>query len=993
MPSSTVDPRGKLATGPELVRIDRYVVLGPLGEGAMGVVYRAYDESLDRKVALKLLHAQRSDTTEGRLRLQREAQALAQLSHPNVVQVYDVGEWNGQDFITLELVRGQTLRAWLARHKPAWSQVVEVFVQAGRGLAAAHAAGLVHRDFKPDNVMIAEDGRVRVTDFGLALALGSDDVMPATADLSQLVSASVRVTAVGTLVGTPAYMAPEQLQHLGADARSDQFSFCVALYEALYGRRPFAGETIAELSFRVILGKRSPPPPRTPVPGWVEAVLGRGLAPEPGQRFPSMDALLVELTRDRGRTRRRLLRAAAVVGGLAAIVGGVIGQRRWDEARRADACVARGAAIDADWNDAARAGLRDGLRATGIDFAATTAERVIPHFDAQADAWRAATTQACADTRVRGAWTEDLLDRASWCLDERRMELAALVTELSRPDATSVQLAVQAAAGLRPVAPCLDAVQLRRTPPPPGDREAVRAARATLSRAAALRAAGRHGEALALAKSSRGAAGALAWPPLVAAATLAVGEAQERAGDYAGAERTLEDGYFLAVDADAAETAATAAILLVHTVGRHLARAPEGLRWARHAHAQLNHLGEPDDGLRRAAALNGEGVVHQQQGSYDAAQTRFERALAIREATLGAGHPGVASSLLNLGNTSFRRGAYDEARARFERAVTITEAALGPDHPDVAHALNSLGAAHKLLGDLDAARRCHARALEIQERALGPVHPDLVVALNNLGNVDLDVGDLEAARARYERALAILERSLGRDHPDLGALLNNLGMVDLDLGDVEGARTRHRRALAIRERAYGGDHPDVANSHNNLGLVALRAGALDEAAAHIERALAIQEHALGPDHPDVGTSLTDLGRVELARGALDRARARDERALAVLERALGPDHPAVADPLRGLGEVALRAHDPAAALAPLERSLAVQAAAGASPAALADARFLLARALWAAPEAAGRDRPRARTLAAAARDAHQAAHAADRQAEVERWLARPDADD
>ena len=974
-----------LVEHPEPVRIGRYVVLGSLGEGAMGVVYRAYDESLDRKVALKLLHPQRGDPRAARLRLQREAQALAQLSHPNVVQVYDVGEWNGLDFIALELVRGETLRTWMAARAREWAEIIEVFVQAGRGLAAAHAAGLVHRDFKPDNVLIAEDGRARVADFGLALAVGSEEPLPST-DLTQSSIASLRVTEVGTLIGTPGYMSPEQFMRAGTDARSDQFAFCVALFEALYGYRPFAGDTVEQLSRRVLLGERLAPPVRTRVPSWVEATLARGLAIEPDHRFPSMDALLAELTRDRSQGRRRL-RWLARAAAAAAVVAAAVGYQQWDEAQRTEACAAQGDAIAAEWNETAKQALREGLRRTGVGYVEATLDKVIPYFDAQAQAWRAARTQACTDARVRGTWSEELLDRASGCLDERRMELAALVAELSRADAKTVQRAVVAAAGLRPVAPCLDALQLQRRPAPPDDRAAVRAVQASLSQVGALRAAGRYAEALALAQSTLREAEALRWPPLVAAATLAVGDALERMGDYAAAERTLEDGYFAAVDANAAETAAAAAILLVGTVGRNLARPSEGIRWARHAEGLLDELGEPDDGLRRARSLTQQGLVFAHRGAYDEAQARFERALAIREKTLGPGHPEVAFAFMNLGNVSFHRGAYDEARARFARALEIQVEALGPGHPDVAATHNNLGAAFERLGAYDEARALHERALAIQEAALGPEHPELASSLNNLGNAYLDTGAVEEARLRFARALEILEKALGPEHPDLAAMLNNLGIAAMELRDYPDARARHERALAIREKALGPEHRDVAVSLDNLGIVDMRLGALDAAGTRFARALAIQEKALGPDHPDVALSLANLGSLDLKLGALERARARFERALAIVEASFGREHPSLLDALRGLGEVALRERRPDAALGPLERALVIHGLASDPPALTAETRFLLAQALWDAPEAAGRDRPRARGLAEAVRDAYREAGAQAELAEVERWLA------
>ncbi|MEO8549898.1 MAG: serine/threonine-protein kinase [Kofleriaceae bacterium] len=286
-------------------RVGRYLVLSTLGAGGMGQVFAAYDPQLDRKIALKVLRANLgANAKEARARLKREAQAIAQLNHPNVVGVYDVGTTGeGEDvYIAMEFVEGDTLTTWLKRWPRTWREILEVFHQAARGLMAAHSVGLLHRDFKPDNVLVGGDGRVRVTDFGLARSLfGIDDsgrgptaaaeLLKARADGSPLL---VDLTATGTVLGTPRYMAPEQLTGPNIDARSDQFSFCVALYEALYGQHPLPGGTSVAMLEE---GKEAnPPADLRSVPAGVGRAVMRGLARERTQRFPTMAALVSELT-------------------------------------------------------------------------------------------------------------------------------------------------------------------------------------------------------------------------------------------------------------------------------------------------------------------------------------------------------------------------------------------------------------------------------------------------------------------------------------------------------------------------------------------------------------------------------------------------------------------------------------------------------------------------------------------------------------------------
>jgi serine/threonine protein kinase len=291
--------------------IGRFVVLDRIGRGGMGVVFSAYDPKLDRKVAIKLLHSRPEGASQppqdSQMRLLREAQAMAQLSHPNVISVYDVGTYKSEVYIAMEFVEGETLSKWVLRWERSWSDILDKFVQAGKALGDAHAASLVHRDFKPDNVLIGHDNRVRVMDFGLArwaLAEGSSeqavDADAAPPYVYDEKGGSPKaldhsLTATGALLGTPRYMAPEQFSGLTADARSDQFSFCVALYEALYQQHPFEERTAYGLVESPETTAIRLPPVNTKVPGWLHQTLLRGMATKPHDRYASMGALLRSL--------------------------------------------------------------------------------------------------------------------------------------------------------------------------------------------------------------------------------------------------------------------------------------------------------------------------------------------------------------------------------------------------------------------------------------------------------------------------------------------------------------------------------------------------------------------------------------------------------------------------------------------------------------------------------------------------------------------------
>ncbi|MCA9696536.1 MAG: serine/threonine protein kinase, partial [Myxococcales bacterium] len=328
-----------------------------LGEGGMGIVYAAFDDELARPVAIKLVRSAALGD-RARARMRREAQAMAQISHANVVQIYDVGEHSGELFLAMELVHGEDLDSWLAELGPARvrgarrREIIDVFVAAGMGLAAAHAAGLVHRDFKPGNVLVGA-GVVKVGDFGLARGEGIGLEPEEHAANSMVPELASRMTETGAVVGTPAYLAPEQILGQPASAASDQFAFCVALYEALVGERPFAGETMRELAANLLASRRRALPEGISLPPWLLAVLDRGLAREPGKRWPGMEDLLTALLDDPARRRRRRLAVGACAFALAACAGGL----GLDALMQRRACQAQGQVLAAVWDEDAKARL------------------------------------------------------------------------------------------------------------------------------------------------------------------------------------------------------------------------------------------------------------------------------------------------------------------------------------------------------------------------------------------------------------------------------------------------------------------------------------------------------------------------------------------------------------------------------------------------------------------------------------------------------------
>ncbi|MCB9569548.1 MAG: serine/threonine protein kinase [Myxococcales bacterium] len=750
-------------------RLGRFTLVRRLGAGAMGVVYSAYDELLDRRVAIKVLRGERGAAAQARML--REAQALARLSHPHVVQVYDVGEQGGRLFVAMEYVHGCTLREWLTARRaagrgPELRELVAIFAQAGEGLAAAHEAGLTHRDFKPENVLVGEDGRARVVDFGLASAgvRKGDEALP-----RPLLSAEGVLTRTGTILGTPAYMAPEQLIGADADARSDIFAFCVALLEAIAGTRPVSGRSIDELLAAIHEG--APREATSVAPPWLRQVIERGLAADPDARYPSMRALLDALARDPGRRRRRWL----AVGGIAACVGAALIGTGVASESRARRCEARGDAILAAWDDDARERVRGAFAASGVAHARDTTTRVIDRLDTWTGAWRSARVDLCA-AEERG---DRLAVAEATCLEGHLWRLRALVDALARADAGAVNRAVSAVSELPPVERCHDLGWLRVGAAADLEAEARTAdAREELARARVQISAGAFTDAEATLAPLLDAR----EPAIKAEAWMLAGVVDRQLGELSRAIERLEEAYFLAGESGADLVAAEAAVLTMAAIGASRSRHEEGLAWGRSAAMMVGRvdLGERELGARYLITL---GVIERQRGDFDAALAAYERALAIFRADLGPRHPSVARALNNIGNALTEKGDLEAAAARLREALAIFEEIYGPEHPDMAIFLGNLGAVLTELDRRDEARALTERALAVSLANLGPEHPQVADARVNLAFAAVDVGDFAGALAELDQARAILRaqppsRELAYAEQVRVRALQGLGRVD-----------------------------------------------------------------------------------------------------------------------------------------------------------------------------------------------------------------------
>jgi len=832
----------------------------------MGVVYAAYDPELDRRIALKVLNERKEDGEHRRRRLQREAQAMAKLSHPNVISVYDVGTVEGRVFLAMELVEGATLGGWRQAKSRHWTEVLEVYGAAGRGLQAAHLAGLVHRDFKPDNVLIGHDGRVQVTDFGIARpARGLDSVGPSSESLELGSSVSGRVldltlTRPGALAGTPAYMSPEQFDGGLPDARADQFSFCVALWGALYGEAPFEGRSAAELATSVCAGELRELPAGVVVPMFVRDTLLRGLSLNPDDRYPDMGALLDQLAH---RPARRWWWAGG--GGLLSLTLAAAG---WLATRpEPDPCATADAPMDEIWNEEVRGGLESALVGTGRPYAADTWSRIGPRLDVHAAAWREARVDACRAGAVEHPPSEDLLERRVRCLERGRARFGALLEVLGRGEPKVVSEASGAVAALVPVQACEDPRVLLELPDEPDDEQDDRV-QARYDHLVALQESGHYQEVFDAAPSFIAEAEAIERSDLWIGGLELWGIVSLRV-EPREAQARLRKAYFEAVrhhrDLDAAALATT----LVLALGYMETDLDAALEWAEHASAAVERAG--DDPRQRAILLRNEGDSYARAGKPQQARERHEQALALALESEPGGDPEAASVDLIPLRTSLAAvlldlGDKEDARGQLEQALVLAEELLGPRHPDVGRIHDELGNVAFVERRFDDAEREYGLALAVWEPD-EPI-PAMANTLSNIGNVYDIQGKTEQARSSYERALRLSEELLGPEHPQVSTVLVNLGALFETLGEFDEVRRVQTRALEIREQVFGAEHPSLVNPLLGLALVALETGDLTEARKHAERVMVLQAEAKG----EVGArARLMMGRVLSGQGQTDES--------------------------------------------------------------------------------------------------------------------------
>jgi tetratricopeptide (TPR) repeat protein len=741
--------------------------------------------------------------------------------------VHDVGTYEGRIFVAMEYVDGVTLRQWVQQERRTWREVVAVLVAAGEGLAAAHAADLIHRDFKPDNVIVDQRGRVVVLDFGLARKANTTDE-PAPDEVLESSGAepidelSLELTRDGAKLGTPAYMAPEQ--HLGAatDRRTDQFSFCVVLWEALYGLRPFKGDNHTATAVHVVRGDLQEPPRGANVPAWLRAVLLRGLSTDPELRHPSMRALLDDLTHNPERRRRRRIVGVATIGAV-----GLGGLAVWGSGIlvKEDPCPRDADRFAGVWDEARATEIEAAFEATGTAYAGTAFRGVRSALDDYVAEWTAAWSDACAATHVHHEQSLEAMDLRMACLRGGRVGLSALVEVFADADAAVVEHAVEAASSLPRIADCGEVDALGSSVRPPAEgyaREQVQQARDDLSDAHAQQASGRYDQALAIADAVAERARQLDYGPLLAEALLRRGSTLERQGVFEAAERSLLEAVRAAKAVGHDEVEASAWVQLVWVTGVERIDTDRGQLWAEFADATLQRLGR-DDVLAATLTHNRAGVLYR-EGRYDEALESYRAALKEQRRLLGADDPRVAMTLNHIGNVLMEQGQHAWAQEYCERSLEARRRILGARHPKVAASLNNLAELSRKQSDAPAALKFAQQSLEI---VAGTAWPEEGIALKIAGWANDELGEVDASIVTHRRLAEVLQHGESPDGPATVHTWGHLAELHLARHDFAEAAALFGRIVALER----GPQPGPA-ARGLLGLSQARAGLGDISGAH-----------------------------------------------------------------------------------------------------------------------------------------------------------------
>ncbi len=830
--------------------LGRFEVRARLGEGASGVVYRAFDPRLERPVALKLLTPPLGAVAAaaGR-RIEEEGRALAKLSHPNVVAVHDIGEEEGVLFLAMELVEGTTLRAWLDAERRSQREVLRVLLGAGRGLAAAHRSGLIHRDFKPENVILDSDGVARVVDFGLAVGVEGE--------------VSTSPSSSTGLRGTPAYMAPELWRGEAAGAPSDQFAFAVVLYEALEGCRPFGVGDAAVLRDSLLAGQKRPLSQK--VPRWLRSAIDRALDPDPRARFPSMDALVQNL--HSAPRRRRIVAGLAFAATAAVGIGAVASSLD-------PACSTGDEHWQAVWNDVRRKEVALAFRESKATYATRSLELATLALDRFTKNWSDEYVDACEATSERHEQSAARLDVRMDCLKESLSAADEALRLLSVPEHDVVARAERIVDELPQPSACRRPARLLL--PPAAVQDRAKSVRSELTRVTVLGSAGRYKNAFEAAETLVTQAKEIGWRPLEAEALRLAGDMARGVGKNERSETLLFDAYIASVASSNEVGAVRSALGLAQTLGVARGRYDDALKWTHIADAALETASPSPRLLAEVHATHGWMLTR--AGDHEQALRVLRGALDETRAAYRSNHPQVATVLSRVGVAAGKAGLGSECE-HHEEAYEIRKSTLGPDHPDFVNSYDRLAICAASKKQFENAASLYEKALSIAGRDFGPEHRETARICNNFAWFKMQHGDYPRAIELYrcaERAYA----AAGHEH-QRGAAVAGEGQVLYRKGDFEAAKKSFERAKKIYEAAIPEQHPSMEVVLFQLGNALRALDRLEDAERVYRRAIEIGEARSDPGAHRLMFSLMGLGLTHLAAGRTNAARGPLERAHAM----------------------------------------------------------------------------------------------------------------
>lgn len=760
--------------------IGRYAVVRAIGRGGMGVVYLARDPNLDRMVAIKLVKPslkgdERAEHFERRL--MREARAMAKLTHPNVLTIFDVGKHQNQVFLASEWVDGSTLEDWIGESTHRWQSVLQPFAGAARGLVAAHAAGLIHRDFKPSNVMVGKDGRVLVFDFGLVKSVKAslDDI---TTQLSG-----------NFIVGTPAYMSPEQMIGDPADARSDQFSFCASLYESIAGKRPFAGRSLMELLANIKAGKIEEP---KNIPKWLWDMLKRGLRRNPEERFPSMSAVLEILEEGLAERRRRTLLFVVGAGVIAAAVAALLFY--WTSAVDEDElCGVAEQEIAGVWDDNKRASLHEGMMSGEFLYAKDSLDYVSGYFDEYAVDWQEQKRASCVDTKIGKLQTKERFTRREKCLNRLSVQFGALTTRLQAGDRDSVYHAVTMAQNLAPVSDCsrdrvfVDSRDIdTRTP------EALQSHWTDLQILENFLTTKKYEDAELRAQALLEQV--VEHRPTEALVSTLLGAALSKQGKHSEAVQALEGAFYAAVAGKDDKIAATATCEIFRIYGSELHDHKSAQRWRQLAKAAVERDGSDEILIRWQQT---QAYVSVRKGDWASAETQYKVALDKLASAESMNSTQQSEIEWSLGSLFLEREQAEQAELLFRSVLNKRLEILGAKHPEVA------------VAKANVARALHGQGKQSEANVLG------------------------------QESLDSLLESVGEDDLLVGKTLNVLAQFSVAEGLADNANRQLLRALTVKRKVYGKESGQLLSTLVNLMEVDRMRAHYSDLVAHGQEALAI----------------------------------------------------------------------------------------------------------------------------------------------------------